>query len=92
MAEELWWKLGHDESLALQPFPVADPALLVADTIEYPVQVNGKVRSHITVSADLEVSAIEEAALTDPKVVALLAGATPKKVIVVTGRMVNIVV
>jgi len=92
MAEELWAKLGHNESLALHAFPVADPALLVTDTIEYPVQVNGKVRSHITVPADLEVSAIEEAALTDPKVVALLAGATPKKVIVVTGRMVNIVV
>jgi len=92
MAEELWAKLGHGESLARHPFPVADPALLVADTIEYPVQINGKVRSHITVAADVETSSIEAAALADPKVMSLLDGATPKKVIVVTGRMVNIVV
>jgi len=92
LAEELWAKLGHTESLALEPFPVADPALLVADTVEYPVQINGKVRSHITVAADLDASTIESTALADPKVVSLLDGATPKKVIVVIGRMVNIVV
>jgi leucyl-tRNA synthetase len=91
VAEELWAKLGHDESLANAPFPVADPALLVADTVEYPVQVNGKVRGHITVAADLDVAGVEAAALADPKVIASLAGATPKKVIVVPGRMVNIV-
>jgi len=92
LAEELWAKLGRTESLALEPFPVADPALLVADTVEYPVQINGKVRSHITVAADLDASTIESTALADPKVVSLLDGATPKKVIVVIGRMVNIVV
>ncbi|HEY4608850.1 MAG TPA: leucine--tRNA ligase, partial [Ilumatobacteraceae bacterium] len=92
MAEELWTKLGHNQSLAHEAFPVADPALLVADTIEYPVQVNGKVRSHITVAADADTSAIEATAMAEPKVVALLDGATPKKVIVVPGRMVNIVV
>ena len=47
VAEELWRKLGHDDTLTYVDFPVADPALLVDDTIEYPVQVNGKVRSHI---------------------------------------------
>jgi len=92
LAEELWAKLGHTDSLAVEPFPVADPALLVADTVEYPVQINGKVRSHITVAADLDASTIEATALADPKVVSLLDGATPKKVIVVIGRMVNIVV
>ena len=91
VAEELWAKLGHDRSLAYEAFPVADPALLVADTVEYPVQVNGKVRSHITVPAGLDASAVEAVALADEKVVALLAGAAPKKVIVVSGRMVNIV-
>ena len=91
-AEELWAKLGHDTSLAHEPFPVADPALLVADTVEYPVQVNGKVRGRITVAADLDPAGVEAAALADQKVVASLAGATPKKVIVVPGRMVNIVV
>ena len=92
LAEELWAKLGHSESLAFQPFPTADPSLLVADTVEYPVQVNGKVRGHITVGVHLEASGVEAAALADPKVVAFLAGATPKKLIVVPGRMVNIVV
>jgi leucyl-tRNA synthetase len=92
LAEELWAKLGHTDSLAVEPFPVADPTLLVADTVEYPVQINGKVRSHITVAADVDASTIEATALADPKVVSLLDGATPKKVIVVIGRMVNIVV
>ncbi len=91
VAEELWAKLGHDTSLALEPFPVADPALLVTDTVEYPVQVNGKVRGHITVAADLDAAGVEAAALADPKVATSLAGAAPKKVIIVPGRMVNIV-
>ena len=92
VAEELWAKLGHDTSLAHEPFPIADPAMLVADTVEYPVQVNGKLRGHITVAADLDAAGVEAAALADPKVVASLAGAAPKKVIVIPGRMVNIVV
>jgi leucyl-tRNA synthetase len=92
VAEELWATLGHTESLAYEPFPTADRALLVTDTIEYPVQVNGKVRGHITVAAGLDGAGVEAAALADQKVVASLAGATPKKVIVVSGRMVNIVV
>ncbi len=91
LAEELWAKLGHDSTIAHEPFPVADPALLVADTVEYPVQVNGKVRGHITVAADLDTAGVEAAALADAKVAAWLAGAEPKKVIVVPGRMVNIV-
>ncbi len=91
MAEELWAKLGHETSLAHEPFPTADPAMLVADTVEYPVQVNGKVRGHITVAADLDAAGVEAAALADQKVATSLAGATPKKVIVIPGRMVNIV-
>jgi len=91
VAEELWATLGHEQSLAYEAFPVADPAMLVADTVEYPVQVNGKVRSHITVAADLDSAGVEAAALADAKVAALLAGGSPKKVIVVPGRMVNIV-
>ena len=64
---------------------------LVADTVEYPVQVNGKVRSHVTVAADAGRDVVEQAALADEKVQTFLAGATPKKVIVVPGRLVNIV-
>jgi leucyl-tRNA synthetase len=92
VAEELWGKLGHNESIAHAPFPVADPAMLVEENVEYPVQVNGKVRSHITVPAGLETAGVEAAALADHKVIAVLAGQTPKKVIVIPGRMVNIVV
>jgi leucyl-tRNA synthetase len=66
--------------------------LLVDDTIEVPVQVNGKVRGRIVVAADATADVIEAAALTDDKIVAILDGANPKKVIVVPGRMVNIVV
>jgi len=90
-AEELWARLGHDDSITYEAFPVADPALLVADTMEYPVQINGKVRSRITVATDAAMAAVEATAMADDKVVAALAGATPKKVIVVPGRMVNIV-
>lgn len=92
LAEELWKRLGHDTSLTHGPFPVADQQYLVDDTIEFPVQVNGKVRGKITVAADLDKAGLEAAALADEKVQAFLDGATPKKVIVVPGRLVNLVV
>ena len=92
LAEELWRRLGHETSLAHGPFPVADPAYLVEDSVEYPVQVNGKVRGRITVASDADADALEAAALSDEKVAAFLAGATPKKVIVVAGKLVNLVV
>ncbi len=92
LAEELWRRLGHETSLAHGPFPVADPQYLVEETAEYPVQVNGKVRGHITVPADADADTLEAAALADEKVQAFLNGATPKKVIVVAGRLVNLVV
>jgi leucyl-tRNA synthetase len=92
LAEELWQRLGHPSSLAHGPFPVADPDYLVEDSVEYPVQVNGKVRGRITVPAGADADAVEAAALADEKVQTFLAGATPKKVIVVAGRLVNLVV
>jgi leucyl-tRNA synthetase len=92
LAEELWSLLGHDTSLAHGPFPIAEERYLVADTVEYPVQVNGKVRGHVTVAPDAGKDLLEQAALADEKVQAFLAGATPKKVIVVPGRLVNIVI
>jgi leucyl-tRNA synthetase len=90
-AEELWAKLGHAETITYEAFPVADASMLVADTVEYPVQINGKVRSRITVAADADNDTVHAAALADDKVQAALAGGTPKKVIVIPGRMVNIV-
>jgi leucyl-tRNA synthetase len=91
VAEELWARLGHATSVTFAEFPVADPAMLVADEIEYPVQVNGKVRGRVTVPADASTDAVQAAALADDKVQAALGGQPPKKVIVVPGRMVNIV-
>ncbi|MEU8074076.1 leucine--tRNA ligase [Catellatospora citrea] len=89
IAEELWSKLGHDGSLTFADFPVADPALLTADLVTYPVQVNGKVRGRVEVAAEAaedEVRAAALAAVTDS-----LAGKEPKKVIVIPGRLVSIV-
>lgn len=92
MAEELWLRLGHTTSLAHGPFPQADPAYLVDDSVEYPVQVNGKVRGRVVVAADADQDTLKAAALSDEKVQAFLAGANPRKVIVVPGRLVNLVV
>lgn len=92
VAEELWARLGHDVSLARGPFPVADERWLVAETAEYPIQVNGKVRSRVTVPADADSDAVQAAALAEEKIVAALDGREPRKVIVVPGRLVNVVV
>ncbi len=92
IAEELWQRLGHDESVVYRPFPSADPALLVDDTIEIPVQVNGKVRARVTVAADADEAAMRAAALGDPKVAEQLGGDEPRKVIVVPNKLVNVVV
>ena len=91
IAEELWAKFGHAESITYESFPVADSAMLTDDTVEYPVQVNGKVRARITVVTGADSATVQRAALADAKVVTALAGATPSKVIVIPGRMVNIV-
>ena len=92
IADELWTRLGHEESLVWEPFPEADPALLVDDTIEVPVQVNGKVRSKIVVAADADGAALEAAARADAKIAAVLAGRETKRVVAVPGRLVNLVV
>ncbi|MEU5672870.1 leucine--tRNA ligase [Micromonospora sp. NPDC047762] len=89
LAEELWRKLGHDTSLTYADFPTADPALLVADTVTYPVQVNGKVRGRVEVPADASEESVRAAALD--AVATTLNGREPRKVIVVKGRMVSVV-
>jgi leucyl-tRNA synthetase len=91
-AEELWRRLGHDGSLAWADFPVADEALLVEDSVEVPVQINGKVKHRLTVAAGLSAADLEAAARADAKVEELLSGATVRKVIAVPGKMVNFVV
>ncbi len=91
VGEELWRRLGHDDTVVYHPFPEADASLLVDDTVEIPVQVKGKVRARVTVPADADDAAMEAAALAEPTIAALLSGAEPRKVIVVPGRLVNIV-
>jgi leucyl-tRNA synthetase len=91
VAEELWEKLGHERTLAFEAFPEPDAALLVDETVEIPVQVNGKVRARVRVPADSDDAAHEAAARADDKVAALLAGATVGRVVVVPGRLVNFV-
>ena len=91
IAEELWSKLGHDSSLAYHPWPAYDESLITEARIELPVQIGGKVRGRITVPADADAAQIEQAALADDTVRAALAGRTVRKVVVVPGKIVNIV-
>jgi leucyl-tRNA synthetase len=91
LTEELWAQLGGATLLADEPWPTYDPALLVEDEIELPVQVNGKLRDKITIAKDAPVPAIEAAAQEAPNVVPHLDGKTVRKIVVVPGRLVNIV-
>jgi leucyl-tRNA synthetase len=92
LAEELWQRLGHNESLAYHAWPVADAALLKADVLEIPVQVNGKVRGKISVPAEAQESEVIEIAKADQNVGKHLAGQSVKRAIYVRGRIVNFVV
>jgi leucyl-tRNA synthetase len=92
VAEELWGRLGHGTSLAWEAFPTADPAFLATETVEVPVQVNGKVRARIQVPADADAAAMEAAARADERVASLLDGRTIRKVIAVPAKLVNFVV
>ena len=91
LGEELWQKLGNAQSLAYESWPEADSSLLVDDVLTLVVQINGKKRGEITVSQEASTEEIEALALQSDRVQAHLAGRTPKKVIVVPGRIVNVV-
>jgi leucyl-tRNA synthetase len=92
LAEELWERLGHATPVALSVWPVADPRWLVDETITLVVQVNGKRRAEIAVAKDADEATVRAAALADENVRRHLEGKQPKKVIVVPGRLVNLVV
>ncbi|OZC03502.1 leucine--tRNA ligase [Rubricoccus marinus] len=91
IAEELWARLGHEESLSYAPWPEHDPELLKEDEIEIAVQVNGKLRGTVTVAADADKAAVLEAAYAEPNVQRHTEGKTIRKEIVVPGRLVNLV-
>jgi len=92
LAEEVWAMLGGAGLVADAPWPEADPALLVEDTITLPIQINGKRRSELAVPKDLPRDEVEKRALADDAVIKALAGGSPKKLIVVPGRIVNVVI
>jgi leucyl-tRNA synthetase len=91
LAEEAWTALGREGLIADQPWPKVDPALLVEDQVTIAIQVNGKLRDTLTVPKGAAKETIEEMALASEKVVRVLAGAPPRKVIVVPDRLVNLV-
>ena len=91
LSEEIWSLLGGEGLIANAAWPVADEAMLVEDTVTLPIQVNGKRRDEITVPKDMDKSQVEKLALDTQGVKRALDGATPKKVIVVPGRIVNVV-
>jgi leucyl-tRNA synthetase len=94
LAEELWSVLGHAQTLAYAPWPTYDEALTRAEEIEVPVQINGKLRSKVTVPATIaaDEAALRTAALDDERIRGLIEGKQIRKIIVVPSKLVNIVV
>ena len=91
LAEELWQALGHRSLLADSPWPLTEDALLVDDTVTVAVQLNGKLRGTLQLPKDAPKEGAEKAALALPELVRGLEGRTPKRVIVVPNRIVNVV-
>ena len=91
IAEELWQRLGHTETITYEQFPQADPALLVEETVTCVVQINGKVRDRLEVSPSISAADLEAAALDAPGVLRALRGADVRRVIVREPKLVNIV-
>ena len=92
LAEELWEELGHDKSISFEPYPTYDERYLKENTKTYPIMLNGKMRHKMDLSTSMSKDEIEESVLSDEKVKNLLEGKTLKKVIVVPGKIVNLVV
>jgi leucyl-tRNA synthetase len=92
IAEELWASLGKPYSIHTQPWPVVDEAAAAAEQITIGVQVNGKVRDRLTLPADITEDAVREAALKSEAIQKILDGKTPKQIVVVPKRLVNLVI
>ncbi|NLI67532.1 MAG: leucine--tRNA ligase [Bacilli bacterium] len=91
IGEELWQRLGHEDTITYEPWPTYDASKLVEDEVEIVIQVMGKVRSKMTVPRDISKEELEEKALADEKVKKWIDGKTIRKIIVVPGKLVNIV-
>ena len=92
IAEELWEKLGHTDSITFAPFPTWDEKYLVENTFEYPVSVNGKTRGKLAFATDAQREEMEKAVLADEQILKFLEGKTPKKIIIVPNKIINVVV
>ena len=92
LAEECWKRLGNKEMVAVASWPETDVSLIIETTITMPVQINGKKRGEITIDADADNDTVSEAVLATDFVQSVLSGKTPKKLIVVPKRIVNVVV
>jgi len=92
IAEELWQRLGHKDSLTYEPWPEYDKELIKEKEVELAVQINGKIKDRIVVAADADEEQIKQKALASEKVIAAMAGKKAKKIIVIKSRLVNIVV
>jgi len=92
LSEELWQALGHADSLAYEPWPAFDPKYVEESVIEMPIQINGRVRGHVSVPINATNKEMEQAALTDPRVKRYLDGSSIRKVIVVPKKLINIVI
>jgi leucyl-tRNA synthetase len=92
LAEELWHALGHSSSVVDAPYPEYNESYLVEDSFEYPVSINGKMRTKITLPLDISKEEIEKVVLQNEVVQKWVDGKTPKKVIIVPKRIINIVV
>ncbi|MBA5629256.1 leucine--tRNA ligase [Moheibacter lacus] len=91
IAEEIWEKLGHKESITFAEFPEFDAKWLVEDAKEYPVSFNGKMRFKLELPMDLSKDQIQEAVMADERTIKQLEGRTPKNIIIVPGKIINIV-
>ena len=91
LGEELWSRLGHDDFAMHTSWPTVDASMLTDDTVEMPVQINGKVRGRIQIAADASQADVEEAARANDRIGALLENAEIRKVIVVPGKIINII-
>jgi leucyl-tRNA synthetase len=92
IAEELWMRIGNAYSIHQQPWPVADETLAAEEEVELVIQVNGKLRDKVTVPVDADESTLRELALNSERVLDFVGNKTVRKVIVVPGKLVNVVV
>tara|TARA_B100001094_G_C17860199_1_gene637013 strand:- start:284 stop:697 length:414 start_codon:yes stop_codon:yes gene_type:complete len=92
IAEELWEMLGNNLSVVYADFPTADESFLTQDTIEIPIQINGKVKSKIVIAADTPKEELRDLAISNPKISSLISGKEIRKEIIVEGKLVNFVV